>query len=181
MTWAWVAICLLGWGTGLRLTCSLAKSTRKRRIGWFCLNFSFLFFRKVLIYYHNTFSLALFSCLSYPFTLVHRKVLLTLSVQQKAETFVFVIALLIFSLKMPRKLRFHEQKLLKKLDFISWEVDGNLHEVKVMRKYHIQRREDYTKWVIIWQLDSNGWLVDWLQFCQMVKSAVHCEFLLFQV
>ncbi|OQV15089.1 U3 small nucleolar ribonucleoprotein IMP3 [Hypsibius exemplaris] len=47
---------------------------------------------------------------------------------------------------MPRKLRFHEQKLLKKLDFISWEVDNNLHEVKVMRKYHIQRREDYTKY-----------------------------------
>ncbi|XP_038046581.1 U3 small nucleolar ribonucleoprotein protein IMP3-like [Patiria miniata] len=45
-----------------------------------------------------------------------------------------------------RKLKFHEQKLLKKVDFISWEVDNNLHEVKVLRKYHIQKREDYTKY-----------------------------------
>lgn len=47
---------------------------------------------------------------------------------------------------MVRKLKFHEQKLLKKVDFISWEVDNNLHEVKVMRKYCIQKREDYTKY-----------------------------------
>ncbi|CAG0889196.1 unnamed protein product [Darwinula stevensoni] len=45
-----------------------------------------------------------------------------------------------------RKLKYHEQKLLKKVDFISWEVDNNLHEVKVMRRYHIQKREDYTKY-----------------------------------
>ncbi|XP_055058927.1 U3 small nucleolar ribonucleoprotein protein IMP3 [Paramisgurnus dabryanus] len=47
---------------------------------------------------------------------------------------------------MVRKLKFHEQKLLKKVDFINWEVDNNLHEVKVLRKYHIERREDYTKY-----------------------------------
>jgi hypothetical protein len=46
---------------------------------------------------------------------------------------------------MVRKLKYHEQKLLKKVDFISWEVDNNLHEVKVMRRYCIQKREDYTK------------------------------------
>lgn len=45
---------------------------------------------------------------------------------------------------MVRKLKFHEQKLLKKVDFISWKVDNNLQEVKVMRKFHIQKREDYT-------------------------------------
>ncbi|XP_014675107.1 PREDICTED: U3 small nucleolar ribonucleoprotein protein IMP3-like isoform X3 [Priapulus caudatus] len=45
---------------------------------------------------------------------------------------------------MVRKLKFHEKKLLKKVDFISWEVDNNLHEVSVMRKYHVQKREDYT-------------------------------------
>lgn len=48
---------------------------------------------------------------------------------------------------MVRKLKFHEQKLLKKVDFISWKVDNNLQEVKVMRKFHIQKREDYTTWV----------------------------------
>ncbi|XP_072367809.1 U3 small nucleolar ribonucleoprotein protein IMP3 isoform X2 [Scyliorhinus torazame] len=45
---------------------------------------------------------------------------------------------------MVRKLKFHEQKLLKKVDFISWEVDNNLSEVKVLRRFRIQRREDYT-------------------------------------
>lgn len=45
---------------------------------------------------------------------------------------------------MVRKLKFHEQKLLKKVDFINWEVDNNLSEVKVLRKYHLDRREDYT-------------------------------------
>lgn len=47
-------------------------------------------------------------------------------------------------IKMVRKLKFHEQKLLKKVDFINWEVDNNLHEVKVMKKFCIQKREDYT-------------------------------------
>ncbi|XP_033727588.1 U3 small nucleolar ribonucleoprotein protein IMP3-like [Pecten maximus] len=47
---------------------------------------------------------------------------------------------------MVRKLKFHEKKLLKKVDFISWEIDNNLHELKVMKKYYIQRREDYTKY-----------------------------------
>ncbi|XP_073957879.1 U3 small nucleolar ribonucleoprotein protein IMP3-like [Choristoneura fumiferana] len=47
---------------------------------------------------------------------------------------------------MVRKLKFHEQKLLKKVDFISWKVDNNLSEVKVMKKYYIQKREDYTKY-----------------------------------
>lgn len=46
---------------------------------------------------------------------------------------------------MVRKLKYHEQKLLKKVDFISWQSDNNLHEVKILRKYHIQKREDYTK------------------------------------
>ncbi|KAI0983635.1 hypothetical protein GJ496_010335 [Pomphorhynchus laevis] len=46
---------------------------------------------------------------------------------------------------MVRKLRYHEQKLLKKFDFISWEVDSNtLHENDIMRKYCIPKREEYT-------------------------------------
>nr|CAD7394762.1 unnamed protein product [Timema cristinae] len=49
---------------------------------------------------------------------------------------------------MVRKLKYHEQKLLKKVDFISWKVDNNLHEVKVLRRFGIQKREDYTKRVV---------------------------------
>ncbi|KAF7386987.1 U3 small nucleolar ribonucleoprotein IMP3 [Vespula maculifrons] len=47
---------------------------------------------------------------------------------------------------MVRKLKYHEQKLLKKVDFISWEADNNLHEVKVLRRFRIQKRSDYTKY-----------------------------------
>lgn len=48
---------------------------------------------------------------------------------------------------MVRKLKYHEKKLLKKVDFISWKSDRNLREVKILKLYHIQKREDYTKFV----------------------------------
>lgn len=44
-----------------------------------------------------------------------------------------------------RKLKYHEKKLLKKVNFISWEIDNNLHEVKIMRRYLIQKRGDYSR------------------------------------
>ncbi|KAF9268325.1 alpha-L RNA-binding motif-containing protein [Marasmius fiardii PR-910] len=47
---------------------------------------------------------------------------------------------------MVRKLKHHEQKLLKKVDFLNWKQDANLREIKVMRRYHIQDREDYHKY-----------------------------------
>ncbi|KAF9021841.1 alpha-L RNA-binding motif-containing protein [Hymenopellis radicata] len=47
---------------------------------------------------------------------------------------------------MVRKLKHHEQKLLKKVDFLNWKQDADLREVKVMRRYHIQDREDYHKY-----------------------------------
>ncbi|XP_053977668.1 U3 small nucleolar ribonucleoprotein protein IMP3 [Hylaeus volcanicus] len=47
---------------------------------------------------------------------------------------------------MVRKLKYHEQKLLKKVDFISWEADNNLKEVKILKRYRIQKREDYAKY-----------------------------------
>jgi U3 small nucleolar ribonucleoprotein protein IMP3 len=46
---------------------------------------------------------------------------------------------------MVRKLRHHEQKLLKKTDFLQWTTD-NPHEAQVMRRYHIQDREDYSRY-----------------------------------
>eukprot|EP00099_Drosophila_melanogaster_P019848 NP_611224.1 uncharacterized protein Dmel_CG4866 [Drosophila melanogaster] len=47
---------------------------------------------------------------------------------------------------MVRKLKFHEQKLLKKVDFITWKVDNGGKENKILRRFHIQKREDYTKY-----------------------------------
>jgi len=62
---------------------------------------------------------------------------------------------------MVRQFKHHEQKLLKKVDFLNvrlplsgwsrrsdnfqWKRDADLREIKVMRRYHIQDREDYNK------------------------------------
>jgi hypothetical protein len=47
---------------------------------------------------------------------------------------------------MVRAFKHHEQKLLKKVDFLKWKTDTNLRESKVMRRYHIQNRNDYEKY-----------------------------------
>ncbi|GAB67972.1 U3 small nucleolar ribonucleoprotein protein IMP3 [Plasmodium cynomolgi strain B] len=45
-----------------------------------------------------------------------------------------------------RKLKYHEQKLLKKVNLYDWKRTRNVREVKVLRKYVVQNREDYTKY-----------------------------------
>ncbi|PSC75077.1 U3 small nucleolar ribonucleo IMP3 [Micractinium conductrix] len=45
-----------------------------------------------------------------------------------------------------RQLKHHEHKLLKKVDFLQWKNEHNLREVQVMRRYHIQDRDDYKKY-----------------------------------
>ncbi|GLC51417.1 hypothetical protein PLESTB_000500100 [Pleodorina starrii] len=45
-----------------------------------------------------------------------------------------------------RQLKYHEQKLLKKVDFLRWKSDDNVRELQVMRRYHIQDRDDYKKY-----------------------------------
>ena len=42
-----------------------------------------------------------------------------------------------------RKLKYHEATLLRKLDFINWKSDRSLRESKILRRYHVQDREDY--------------------------------------
>ena len=44
---------------------------------------------------------------------------------------------------MVRKLKYHEATLLRKLDFINWKSDNSLRENKILRRYHVQDREDY--------------------------------------
>lgn len=41
-----------------------------------------------------------------------------------------------------RELKFHEQKLLKKVDFYDWKNEKNLREVSIMRRYYVQNRND---------------------------------------
>ena len=58
------------------------------------------------------------------------------------EKFEFI---LICVSKMVRKLQFHEQKLLRKVNFIQWEPN-NVNEIRMMKKYGVDRSE-YAKWV----------------------------------
>lgn len=43
-----------------------------------------------------------------------------------------------------RKLKFHEQKLLKKVNFYDWKVEADKRESRVIHRYHLQNREDYS-------------------------------------
>eukprot|EP01134_Creolimax_fragrantissima_P007980 CFRG7980T1 len=47
---------------------------------------------------------------------------------------------------MVRKLKYHEQKLLKKVDFVQWKSDNNVREAEVIRRYQLTKREDYVKY-----------------------------------
>lgn len=45
-----------------------------------------------------------------------------------------------------RKLKYHEKKLLKKVDFIKWNSDNNLFQLQLMRKFFVQKREELSKY-----------------------------------
>jgi Ribosomal protein S4/S9 N-terminal domain len=51
----------------------------------------------------------------------------------------------IFPGKM-RELKHHEQRLLKRVDFLNYKQDQNHRDAQVLRRYHIQNREDYFKY-----------------------------------
>ena len=45
-----------------------------------------------------------------------------------------------------RELKYHERKLLKKVNFLQWKNENNHREVEVMRRYHLQDRDDYKQY-----------------------------------
>lgn len=45
-----------------------------------------------------------------------------------------------------RKLKHHEYRLLRKADFLQWKREGNLREVKVARRYHLQDKDEYHRY-----------------------------------
>ena len=47
---------------------------------------------------------------------------------------------------MVRKLKYHEQKLLRKVDFTTFPSDNNHRDAAVIRRYAIQQPGDYTKY-----------------------------------
>ncbi|KAL9058357.1 MAG: hypothetical protein Q9162_001812 [Coniocarpon cinnabarinum] len=47
---------------------------------------------------------------------------------------------------MVRKLKYHEQRLLRKVDFTTYKSDQNHRQAAVLRRYLIQKPSDYTKY-----------------------------------
>ncbi|ETS81620.1 U3 small nucleolar ribonucleoprotein IMP3 [Pestalotiopsis fici W106-1] len=47
---------------------------------------------------------------------------------------------------MVRKLKHHEQKLLRKVDFITYKQDNDHRDAAVIRRYMIQKPEDYHRY-----------------------------------
>jgi len=45
-----------------------------------------------------------------------------------------------------RQLKYHEKKLLRKVDFLQWKNENNQRELQIIRRYHIQNRDDYKKY-----------------------------------
>jgi U3 small nucleolar ribonucleoprotein protein IMP3 len=45
-----------------------------------------------------------------------------------------------------RKLKHHEQKLLKKVDFVQWNNDDTIREGSIISRYHLQGPEEYGKY-----------------------------------
>lgn len=45
-----------------------------------------------------------------------------------------------------RQLKYHEKKLLKKVNFLEWKREGNHRESGVMQRYHVSDRDDYKKY-----------------------------------
>ena len=48
--------------------------------------------------------------------------------------------------KMVRKLKYHEKKLLRKTDFITYKQDNGHRDKEVIRRYNIQKPENYAKY-----------------------------------
>lgn len=46
-----------------------------------------------------------------------------------------------------RKLKFHEKKLLKKVNFLEWKREGGHRENMITIRYHMGGRDDYKKFV----------------------------------
>lgn len=42
-----------------------------------------------------------------------------------------------------RQLKHHEQKLLRKVSLYQWKGDDSIRVAKILRRYHVQNREDY--------------------------------------
>jgi len=47
---------------------------------------------------------------------------------------------------MPRKLKYHEQRLLRKVSFANYSGENTKFELGVIKKFHLKNREEYHKY-----------------------------------
>ncbi|KAJ2840430.1 U3 small nucleolar ribonucleoprotein imp3 [Coemansia erecta] len=47
---------------------------------------------------------------------------------------------------MVRQLKYHEKKLLRKVDFFEWKNEHNVREIEIIRRYNLSKREEYHKY-----------------------------------
>ena len=57
-------------------------------------------------------------------------------------------------MSMLRPLKHHEKPFLKKTDYLVWKKSLNVREIKVIRRYHLQDREDYSRLVYDKKIES---------------------------
>ncbi|NXT03540.1 IMP3 protein, partial [Jacana jacana] len=80
---------------------------------------------------------------------------------------------------MVRKLKYHEQKLLRRLELVSWEAaGGSLAEVKALRRYRLGRREDYVHAAALLEKHYGLGLVSSrrsLAVCESLSAAAFCR------
>lgn len=50
---------------------------------------------------------------------------------------------------MERQLKHHEKKLLKKVNFLDYKRENTARENAILRRYMVQRREDYIAYAIL--------------------------------
>lgn len=72
-----------------------------------------------------------------------------------------------------RKLKAHEKKLLKKVNFLEWKREGGHREANVMRRYLVTGRDDYKKYLfsyITCKCFCSYWCI----------NPIHCLFYVFR-
>lgn len=47
---------------------------------------------------------------------------------------------------MVRKLKYHESKLLKKVDFVNWKRDKSVHKATLMSQFHIHDEKEFDEY-----------------------------------
>ncbi|XP_041015487.1 U3 small nucleolar ribonucleoprotein protein IMP3 isoform X2 [Juglans microcarpa x Juglans regia] len=72
-----------------------------------------------------------------------------------------------------RKLKFHEKKLLKKVDFLEWKKEHGHREAFVMQRYHVTQRDDYKKYNIGVLPSKHN--TDALKLCERITASSFCR------